>query len=156
NRTMNMIGGGWRLSGIYRRSTAGTIISESQAVGIRTVTIGAQGGSQTSAAGGDQCLCDILNQRPDQVLSNIYLATSGGPNTQCWTPAAFVLPALGTLGTAGRATLRLPPSWQFDVALARVFRIRETQSLEFRAEAYNVLNSFRSGAIDTNLSSSQF
>jgi hypothetical protein len=56
----------------------------------------------------------------------------------------------------GRATLVLPPSWQFDMSLARVFRLREKQSLEFRAEAYNVFNSFRTGAIDTNLSSAQF
>ena len=28
--------------------------------------------------------------------------------------------------------------------------------MEFRAEAYNVLNSFRPGAIDTNLSSANF
>ena len=56
----------------------------------------------------------------------------------------------------GRDTLRLPIFWQFDVALARVFSFRESQSLEFRAEAFNVLNSFRTGAINTNLSSSRF
>ena len=43
-----------------------------------------------------------------------------------------------------------------DMALARVFRVREGQSVEFRAEAYNILNSFRPGDIDTNLSSAQF
>ena len=61
-----------------------------------------------------------------------------------------------TLGIPGRATLKLPAAWQFDVTLACVFRARETQNLEFRAEAYNVLDSFRSRAIETNLSSSQF
>ena len=71
-------------------------------------------------------------------------------------PAAFAQPALGTLGSLGRTNLKVPYSWQFDMALARIFRFREVQSLEFRAEAYNVLNSFRTGAIDTNLSSAQF
>src|SRR4029434_765 len=113
NRTLHMVGSGWRLSGIYRRSSSGTIIAESQAVGIRTVTLGAQGGSQTSVAGGDQCLCDILNQRPDQVLPDVYLDKSGRPNTQYLNPAAFALPAVGTLGNLGRATLRLPMAWQF-------------------------------------------
>jgi hypothetical protein len=86
----------------------------------------------------------------------VYRDKSGRPGTQWLNPAAFGLPALGTLGNLGRATLRLPTAWQFDVALARVFRFRESQSLEFRAEAYNVLNSFRPGAINTNLASSQF
>jgi hypothetical protein len=36
------------------------------------------------------------------------------------------------------------------MALARVFRIHEAQTIEARAEAYNVLNSFRPGAINKN------
>jgi hypothetical protein len=71
---------------------------------------------------------------------------------------------LGTLGNAGRVILSLPVTWQFDMALARTFRFRESQSLEFRAEAFNVLNSFRVGVptgstvqpITTDLSSAQF
>jgi len=47
-------------------------------------------------------------------------------------------------------------SLAFDVGLSRVFRFRETQSVEFRAEAYNVSNSFRAGASETNLSSANF
>jgi hypothetical protein len=86
----------------------------------------------------------------------VYLDTSGRPNTQYLNPAAFGLPAVGTLGNLGAVNLKLPRDWQFDLALARIFRVREGQSLEFRAEAYNVLNSFRPGTIDTNLSSSNF
>jgi hypothetical protein len=156
NRALNLVGTGWRLSGIYRRSTSGTVIENSQALGVRTVTLGAQAGNKLSAAGGDLCLCDISNQRPNQLLADVYRDKSGSPNTQYLNPAAFGLPAFGTFGNMGRATLRLPTWWQFDMALARVFRLRETQSLEFRAEAYNVLNSFRTGPIDTNLSSAQF
>jgi Carboxypeptidase regulatory-like domain len=158
NRTLSLLGSGWRLSGIYRASTAGTIIASSQASGIRTVTLGAAGGASATSGGGgvDRCLCDISSQRPDLVLTNVYLNTSGRPNTQWLNPAAFAQPALGTLGNLGRATLRLPTAWQFDVGLSRLFRFRETQSMEFRAEAYNLTNSFRAGAIDTNLSSANF
>ena len=42
------------------------------------------------------------------------------------------------------------------MALARTFKLREKQSLEFRAEAYNVTNTFRPGTIDMNFSSSNF
>ncbi len=121
------------------------------------MTLGQPAGSTSSAASGDRCLCDISSQRPDLLLPNaVYLDRSGRPGTQYLNPAAFGLPALGTLGNLGRATLRLPRTWQFDVALSRVFRFRETQSIEFRTEAFNVLNKFRTGAIDTNLSSAQF
>jgi hypothetical protein len=159
NRTLSMVGTGWRLSGIYRASTSGTIIASSQASGIRTVTLGAASGASAASGGGgvDRCLCDISSQRPNLLLPNaVYLNTSGRPNTQWLNPAAFGQPALGTLGNLGRATLNLPTAWQFDLSLSRVFRVRETQSAEFRVEAYNFLNSFRTGAIDTNLSSAQF
>jgi len=59
-------------------------------------------------------------------------------------------------------TLSLPLFWQFDMAVARTFHVRESQSVEFRVEAFNVLNSFRPGTqgggavVDTNLTSAQF
>jgi hypothetical protein len=52
--------------------------------------------------------------------------------------------------------MRLPTAWQFDMSVSRTFTIRESHSLEFRAEAYNVLNSFRTGPIDMNFSSPVF
>jgi hypothetical protein len=156
NRTLNMVGSGWRLSGIYRASSTGSIVAASQSSGIRTVTLGAASGSRSGGASGDRCLCDISGQRPDLLMTDVYLDTSGRPDTQWFNPAAFGQPALGTLGNLGRTNLRLPTAWQFDLGLSRAFRFRETQSLEFRAEAYNVLNSFRPGTIDTNLSSAQF
>ncbi len=150
---MNLVGSEWRFSGIYKASTGGTQIATSTPSGAHNVTLGAPGGALTSAAGVDQCLCDITGQRPNLLLPNVYLNTSGRPGTQWLNPAAFGPPALGTLGNLGRNVVRVPTAWQFDVALSRVFRVHEAQSLEFRAEAYNVLNSFRPGSIDTNLSS---
>jgi hypothetical protein len=158
NRTLSLVGSGWRLSGIYRRFTNAVPI-QNQASGIRTVVLGravGAGGISGGSSGGDRCLCDISFQRPNQVLENVYLDTSGRPNTQYLNPKAFADPALGTLGNMGRAVLKLPAAWQFDLALSRIFRFRESQSLEFRAEAYNVMNSFRPGEIDPGLTSAQF
>ena len=125
--------------------------------GSRTVTLGAVGSGGDGTAGVDRALIDIASQRPDIVdPTHIYLDTTGRPGTVLVNAAAFAFPAVGTLGNAGRGIIHLPPTWQFDLALSRVFKLREAQSLEFRAEAYNLTNSFRHGNIDLNLSSSQF
>ena len=63
--------------------------------------------------------------------------------SQYLNPSAFSIPDLGTYGNMGRASLRGPATWAFDVALMRTFRSRESQQFEVRAEAFNVTNSFR-------------
>jgi hypothetical protein len=152
-----MLGSGWRLSGLYRGNTGGVNAANASS-GVRTVTLGAaSAGQRDNVAGGDRCLCDISNQRPDLILPNaVYVDSSARPGTQYFNPAAFGQPALGTLGNLGRVTLKLPLTWQFDAALARTLRVREAQTLEFRVEAFNVLNTFRTGAISADLSSAQF
>jgi hypothetical protein len=158
NRTLRLLASDWRFSGIYRIGTGGSALAVTQnQAGVRTVTLGSAAGGQANAVGSDRCLCDISVQRPDLVLPDgIYLDKSGGPSTQWLNPAAFATPALGTLGNMGRVNLRVPTAWQFDMSVSRAFRFRERQSLEFRAEAYNVLNSFRPGVIDTNLLAANF
>src|SRR5207302_8911388 len=96
----------------------------------------------------------IANQRPNQVLANPYGDTSG--HNRYLNPSAFSVPPLGTLGTMGRASIQGPGTWQFDAALSKIFRIHETQNVEFRAEAYNVTNSFRPGNPSTALNNVVF
>jgi len=157
NRTLNLIGSGWKLSTIYRASSAGNSIPTNASAGIRTPLLGAAATSQAASAGADPCLCDLSNQRPNLIApGKVNLDLSGRPRTTIWNRDAFAPPAPGTLGNAGRVILRLPHEWQFDMALARTFHIRETHNIEFRAEAFNILNSFRSGAIDNNWSSRNF
>ena len=55
-------------------------------------------------------------------------------------PDAFETPALGTLGSLGRNTLQGPGQVQLDVALSRTFTVREGQTVQLRAEAFNLPN----------------
>jgi hypothetical protein len=157
NRALKLAASGWRLSTIYRASSAGNVIATNASAGVRTPLLGAAATSQASSAGGDACLCDMGNQRLDLIAPDrVYLDTSGRPDTFYWNRDAFAPPAPGTLGNVGRVVLRLPYEWQFDLSLARSFRFRERHGIEFRAEAYNLLNSFRPGTIDSNWSSRNF
>ena len=155
NRTLSLLGTGWRFSAIYKAATTASATAATTNP-FRTVGLGDPASSTTSGTTIDRCLCDSAVQRPDIINPNIYKDQSGRPRTQYLNPAAFALPALGTLGSAGRNIVRLPYTWQFDVALSRVFRFRESQSLEFRAEAFNLPNRFRPGDINLNFTSSQF
>src|SRR6185312_4462838 len=79
-------------------------------------------------------------QRLNQVLGSPYGDKSPG---NYLNPKAVQLPALGTLGNLGAGAVAGPGFWQFDTALSRIFQLRETKRLEFRAEAFNVTNSFQ-------------
>jgi hypothetical protein len=132
NPTLRALATGWRLSGIYRKSS---------------------GSFLTITSGVDRELSGVQNQRPDQVLLNPYGNKS---LTNYLNPAAFALPAMGKLGNIRPANIQGPGSWQFDVALSRIFKVRESQRIEVRAEAYNVTNSLRPGNPVTILSSNIF
>jgi hypothetical protein len=121
NRALRVIGSAWRLAGIYRWS-AGTPL---------TITTGLDRALNGTAS----------TQRPNQVLGNPYGDRSSVSNYL--NPNAFAQPSLGTLGNMRPFNVVGPSTFQFDVALSRGFKIRERQSMEFRAEAFNVTNSFR-------------
>lgn len=78
------------------------------------------------------------NVVPDQPL---YLYGSVYPGGKAFNLAAFTYPAPDMEeGTLGRNVLRGFGAWQIDFALHRTFRLRERTALQFRAEAFNVLN----------------
>jgi hypothetical protein len=95
--------------------------------------------------GKDQSLTDLNNDRPDQVLQNVYANSStpcpSKPFCVAWiNPAAFVPNPTGTYGNVGRNALRGPGNFTMDVSLSRVFKIRESSKLETRADFFNILN----------------
>src|SRR2546426_1094495 len=63
-----------------------------------------------------------------------------GKPDQWYDPRAFVLPLQGTFGNVGRGSLRGPGLFTLDTSLLKRVRISEGLNLQFRAEAFNVLN----------------
>ena len=123
NATLRKIGSDWKLSSSYR------VLS---------------GAFQTVTTGIDFQLSGSNNQRPNQILEN---PLCDNPRPSCWiNPAAFAQPALGTLGNSGRSSIPGPGFWEIDMALSRIFRVTERRTVEVRAEAFNLTNSFRAGA----------
>ena len=70
--------------------------------------------------------------------------------------AAFSTPQPFTFGNAGRNTLRGPGLGSWDFSVLRNFRLRESTSLEFRAEMFNILNRANFDIPQRNLSSASF
>lgn len=62
---------------------------------------------------------------------------------QWFNPAAFMLQPVGTLGNVGRDSLTGPGYINFDFALhknTKVGFLGESGNIEFRAEAFNIVN----------------
>jgi hypothetical protein len=133
----------WRVSGIYTARS---------------------GAPLNVIAGQDRAFSGIQNQRVDQVLDNPY----GDKTLNNWlNPAAFALPAPGTLGNYQRNSLRAPAYWAVDLALSRSVPFGLRRTLEVRIETFNLFNTFNWGApiagpvqngrlTDTNFSSPAF
>lgn len=109
------------------------------------------GAFQTVTTGIDQQLSGNGTgiQRANQILADpLCPQITYGANVACgWiNPAAFAQPALGTLGNSGRSSIPGPGFWETDMALSRLFHIREKMTVEARGEAFNLTNSFRAGS----------
>ena len=131
--TLRLLGAGWRVSGIVR------VLS---------------GARLTVSSGLDNAFSGTTDQRPNQVLASPYAINK---STELWlNPSAFVQPAHGTYGNVGRSGVVGPGSIRIDMGLTRAFRITESQSLEFRAEAFNLPNHVNPGNPSLILTDSNF
>jgi len=123
---------GWEISGvtIFQSGTPFTMINSAGNTGI----------SLTDNAGVSSGL-GIAASYPDLARG----LASPGDNPQSFgpligNPSQFVAPRGLTFGDAGRNFLNNPGRVNFDVALLKHLKIRESGELEFRAEAFNVFN----------------
>jgi hypothetical protein len=124
---LRKLASGWQLGGILRASTGNFM---SITTGVDRLLDGQAGGTGSSSGG----------QRPNQVLGSPYGDRSSV--SHYLNAAAFALPALGSYGNMRPYNVEGPGYWQVDMALSRIFQIREDKKLEFRAEAFNLMNHF--------------
>jgi hypothetical protein len=130
---LDAVAGGWQMSGSF------TVQS-----GVpQTIGIGAVDNSSTANPGYD---------RPIATLASTGYAADRTPN-RWYDPAAFVEAPPGTFGNVGRNTLISPHFQAFDMAVHKEFRMpySERHVLQFRFEAFNVLNHPSWGAPSGNI-----
>jgi hypothetical protein len=94
-------------------------------------------------------------QRPNYV-SGVSVVPVNQSITNWINPAAFVVPANGMWGNAGRNLIRGPRFLQLDMGLTKTFRVTERVSTAFRAEVFNVANRAQFGDPSGNFSSPSF
>jgi hypothetical protein len=129
----------WRVSGIVTASSGSwlTVLTG------RDVALNGQVGTANQ----------MIGQRVNQISDDVY-----GPKTleQYLNPAAFSQPAPGTFGNHVRASIAGPGQWVVNAALSRIVTFATTQSVEFRLEAFNLLNHFNWGLPVTNFGQGTF
>ncbi len=124
----NKLLGGWQWSGITTFST-GTPF---------TVTNGVFGDNAGVGNNiGTGSFPDLIGD-PNSNVPKVTPQPSFG--LLLFNPGAFAAPRGLTFGNAGRNLLRNPQRTNFDMALFKHFKIKESMALEFRAEAFNVFN----------------
>jgi Carboxypeptidase regulatory-like domain/TonB dependent receptor len=127
--------GGWEMSGIWTARTG------------RMLTIGI---SRSAAAVPDG---NTSAQRPS-LVPGVSIYPAAGPTFAQWfNPAAFVIPANGVWGNAGRAIATGPGLFQIDFALQKNTRLTEHKVLVFRIESFNLTNRIQAGNPGTTFTS---
>jgi hypothetical protein len=117
---MNQIIGGWQWNGILTAQSGFPFTP--------------QAGSNRTG-NGDSFNPDVVNVNP-AFTGKVIL---GKPN-RWYDPNAFLLPAAGTFGNVSRGSFIGPGLVSFDTSLFKTFKVTERWNLQFRAEAFNLLN----------------
>ena len=98
-----------------------------------------QVGSNRSGTG-DTFNPDVPNVNP-AFAGKVVLGVDGFKKTgRYYNPSAFLLPAPGTYGNVSRGSLIGPGMFSIDTSLFKKINITERWNLQFRAEAFNILN----------------
>ena len=132
-RAVQAVLGNWQLSTIFRAQT---------------------GNFSTITTGADNAFSGIGNQRTTQLLENPFDAN---PTVDHYLNRnAFGSPLNGALSTMRPLNVSNPGTMQLDLNLSRSFRVREAQTIQFRAEVFNLPNHLNPGAPTSALNNTSF
>jgi hypothetical protein len=136
NPVLNAFVGGWQIGGIWTVQSGFPI----------TPTVG---GNDRSGNGAGY-------DRPNATGVSPYIDNASP--SRWWSTAAFTPNAPGTFGNAGRNALIGPRFFTIDASAHKEFRMpyRETHMVQFRLEAFNVMNHPVWGTPNANVLSSGF
>jgi len=148
----------WIFNGVYTtpklaNRVANTLLANWQIAPIIQVR---SGQALNVLSGLDQALTTVGGQTAVQIQQNPYCATK---SYNCWlNPAAFAQPALGTYSPMrGYGAVSGPPLFQVNVAVSRTFKLYEKQTIQLRAEAFNLPNTLNpNNPASTSVSSGLF
>jgi hypothetical protein len=133
NRALRMLAGGWQLSGIVRIQSGGYFDVVS--------------GFNTALTSGNG------TNRAHQTMADVYLPNKG---IDGWlNRAAFARPANGEYGNVSQ-NIQGPGVITINMGLTRTFQIRESHSLQFRTEAFNLPNHVNPNNPINNLNNTNF
>jgi hypothetical protein len=94
-------------------------------------------------------------QRADQVRPSVAILGGHGPGSPYFDPLAFAPVTDVRFGTAGFNTVRGPGLLNIDLGLFRQFAVNERWKVQFRAEAFNFINTPNFGNPGANVSNLQ-
>lgn len=128
---------GWQLSGITSLQTGRPLILSNQT-------------NNTASLGG--------NSRPNSTGQSAHLDSGQRTLNRWFNTSAFTEPAPFTFGNVGRTLpdVREPGLVNFDFSILKNIAIREQIRLQFRAEAFNLMNTPQFGQPGTALGTGQF
>ncbi len=154
SRLVNRLFGNWEISGIYQYQSGDPF-------SIRTsddfAGVGAGSGSQFWNLVGNPGI-QRTGFTESAAWFNPCVKLANGQTRGCASgqDPVWVAPASGTFGVQPRNSLRGPGAWYLDVGLRKNFPINETHKLQFRIEAFDVLNHPNWGGPNSNPNSASF
>jgi hypothetical protein len=135
-----LIGEGWSINSLFRAQEG------------RPFTAYASGGYDNSdltqcSDPNDYTTCPTVSDSTGQGLKTNYVNYDGSSlhydfhnTSQFFNTSAFSLPLIGTIGNAGRNSLRQPGIVQLDLGIFKSFKLSERFTFKFKWEVFNVFN----------------
>ena len=134
-----MLIGGWAVSGINQLDSG---VPFSVRTNIDYAGIGPGSGNQFSIVSGNPNGCSTPFE---------------GAGATVYCKSAFTAPAQGTFATGDtRNMFSNPGFWQWNFAAYKSFPLKEALRMQFRAEAFNLINHPNWGTVNSNPLSSTF